>query len=671
MFSQVEDDLDLQQAKRAHRLLIARALVLAATAMLLYEAAKEVLFQGRLTPWQSHSITIVVTAFIAAALVGWGQRRVLRARLKTEVVRKRAQSFQNTLLNALPVAVFYKDRKGRYLGCNDVFGEVLGVTSEQIRGKTVQELWPSDLAEVYHQKDLELMASPSKQRYEFQVKDRHGQLRDVIYGKGVFCDEHGDVAGIVGAFFDITDKNDAERSLAEYRDHLESLVSEKTQDLSAANAALREAKEAAESASRAKGEFLANMGHELRTPMNGLIGFCQMAQNAQNLQQAQRYLSRSLRASQELLHKINSILEFVDIISDDLVIQEMDFALHEALDGAWRSVSAQAHAREVAVVLMMSPAVPRAMRGDQQRLQQILSILLDNAIKFSNDGGRVGLRIDLMAEFNDRFDVSFCISDSGVGIDAAQKERLFEAFAQVDGSSTRRHGGIGLGLSIANRLCTAIQGRIELESALGRGSLFRVHLTLRRPQQMGAPIPELDDADVDMAASPAPGEEAACLDASVRIELERLLALTKEKDLRACDAAREINIREYLPQDLKSIWLHCEQSLKLFDFNVASRALKILEDRVCVDDGVDLASDVTADHEVMELFQQLRVLLQEYDAGAVSTLQSLHQRLPEGPIKTALQRVRRPISQYELEHAAEELDHIGRVFGLWGDSDNK
>jgi len=123
--------------------------------------------------------------------------------------------FISSLLRAIPVAVFFKDKDGKYTGCNDAYTGIMGVTSDELKGKTVHEVWPSDLAETYHQKDLELMRSRQHQVYEFQVKDKHGQLRPVIFAKDVFLDSNGDVGGMVGAFLDITDRKQAEEALRE------------------------------------------------------------------------------------------------------------------------------------------------------------------------------------------------------------------------------------------------------------------------------------------------------------------------------------------------------------------------------------------------------------------------------------------------------------------------
>ena len=134
---------------------------------------------------------------------------------KAEAELKRNLRFTESLLTAIPTPIFFKDAQGRYQGCNPAFTKIMGVTAQELRGKTVQELWPSEHAEVYHQKDLELMQNPKRQIYEFEVKDKNGTIRPVIFYKNVFHDEHGNVAGLVGGFVDITDRKRTENALQE------------------------------------------------------------------------------------------------------------------------------------------------------------------------------------------------------------------------------------------------------------------------------------------------------------------------------------------------------------------------------------------------------------------------------------------------------------------------
>ncbi len=132
---------------------------------------------------------------------------------KVEAELNRSLRFTESLLSAIPTPIFIKDAQGRYQGCNPSFTEIMGVDAQTLRGKTVQELWPSEYAEVYHQKDLELLIHPKRQIYEFEVKDKDGNIRPVIFYKNVFYDEHGNVAGLVGGFVDITEVKRSEDSL--------------------------------------------------------------------------------------------------------------------------------------------------------------------------------------------------------------------------------------------------------------------------------------------------------------------------------------------------------------------------------------------------------------------------------------------------------------------------
>ena len=183
-------------------------------ALAAYVLGGVVFFGGTPTAGQAILLGLAVAAPLSV-LAGWAlQARFGRLQQAADVAELRAARFVETLLDALPVAAFYKDREGRYLGCNALFSEIMGVSAAQIRGKTVHELWPGELAETYHQKDLALMAAPENQQYEYELKDCHGRTREVIYSKGVFCDEKGRVAGIIGAFLDIGEKNEASRRMA-------------------------------------------------------------------------------------------------------------------------------------------------------------------------------------------------------------------------------------------------------------------------------------------------------------------------------------------------------------------------------------------------------------------------------------------------------------------------
>ena len=245
-------------------------------------------------------------------------------RKQAEAELERSLNFQSALLDAVPTAVFYKDREGRYQGCNKVFTEIMGVASEEIRGKTVQELWPSDMAETYHLKDLELMAAPVRQAYEYRVKDRNGLERPVIFTKDVFRDERGEVAGIVGAFLDITERRRAEEELKALNETLEQRIRDRTRELDRMNSSLVKANEELQTTLEtlheaqdslvqseklaALGQLIAGIAHELNTPLGAIVSSNQSMLQliGSRLQDASRALAG---LSREVLDWFNPALE--------------------------------------------------------------------------------------------------------------------------------------------------------------------------------------------------------------------------------------------------------------------------------------------------------------------------------------------------------------------------
>jgi PAS domain S-box-containing protein len=302
-------------------------------------------------------------------------------------------------------------------------------------------------------------------RLEFRIITKDGQVRWIGHSCRAVFGANGQPMGRRASNRDITDEKLAAIELEQHRQHLQSMVAERT-------TALSTAKDAAEAANRAKSVFLANMSHELRTPMNGIVGMTELARRHITEPKALALLDKASTSADRLMSLLDNLIDVARLEGERLILDDVTFTLDAVLENIHAVATPKVAAKGLGFTLDTPQELHhRTFHGDPVHLGQILSTLIGNAIKFT-DSGAVTLRSQLLEETAATVRLRFDVQDTGIGISTTDQRRLFILFEQVDGSQTRKHGGAGLGLAICKRLVELMGGQIGVNSEPGNGSTF-------------------------------------------------------------------------------------------------------------------------------------------------------------------------------------------------------
>lgn len=548
----------------------------------------EVRCQDGSTKWISENAHAVRDAH-GQLLYYEGTVQDITQRKKFEQALRDSEVLYHSLVESLPLSIFRKDPEGRFTFGNRRFCELMGHPLEELVGKTDFDFFPREMAEKYRHDDEELMRTRKTVDTVEANKQSDGRVHHVHTVKTPLFDSSGRVLGVLGMFWDVTERRRIEEALEHERDLLRSLldsvpdriyfkdthsrfirasralaerlgfddpekligktdfhlhpqevaqgfyddeqrivqtgvplinkvehqqapgrpdawasvtkvpivnksgevtglvgISRDITDLKRIEDELHEARDAALELAQQKSQFLATMSHEIRTPMNGIIGMIGLMLDTRLTAKQRDYLETIRQSAETLLTIINDILDLSKLEAGKLVFESLAFDLRDTIETTVELLAGRAQEKGLELLTYVPMDIATGVRGDPGRLRQVLTNLVGNAIKFTEQG-EVLVRVVKQSETATALTVRLLVSDTGIGVTPEARARIFQSFTQADGSMARRYGGTGLGLSISKQLIESMGGQIGVESEPGQGSTFWFEIALEKQAPPPAP----------------------------------------------------------------------------------------------------------------------------------------------------------------------------------------
>ncbi|MCL2627895.1 MAG: PAS domain-containing sensor histidine kinase [Oscillospiraceae bacterium] len=383
-------------------------------------------------------------------------------RIKVELADVKEQAERNNhilkaMFRAMPDLVFCKDISRRYIECNKTFEKFINHSKDEILGKTFAEVTGEtlEIVKFYADVDDSVINEGKTIMQEDVAMSYNGAERFYEMIKTPLIEKNAEgedeIFGLMGIMHDVTERHILIRNLQDVQVHLEKALDQ------------------ANSGSTAKSEFLSRMSHELRTPMNAIMGMSQIAKASNDPDKIKACIDEIYDHSRHLMRLISNLLEISSGINK---VTEAMFSIASMIEYIESRASSFMDKKQQTLNISISDAVPKIVIANEKRIAQVIIHLLTNASKFSQDNGFVTLSIDLAEEHTEKFMLKVSVIDNGIGMSTEVMNTIFDMFEQGDGSHTRKHEGVGIGLTLSRYIVEMMGGKLFVESELGKGSVF-------------------------------------------------------------------------------------------------------------------------------------------------------------------------------------------------------